>query len=120
MENCLFCKIGNGSIPSKTLYEDDIVKVFLDINPNSPGHTLIIPKKHFKDFDDIDLETLNHIMKVAKDIKNLIEDKLNPSGIKFVNNYGSLQEVKHYHLHIIPYYDDKKELSIEEVYELLK
>ena len=69
MDNCIFCKIIDGSIPSKTIYEDEIVKVFLDINPLNPGHTLIIPKKHFKDFDDIDLETLNHIMKVAKEIK---------------------------------------------------
>lgn len=119
MDNCIFCKIIKKDIPSKVIYEDEVVIAFLDINPNSTGHTLIIPKNHFKDLDDIDLETLNHIYKVAKEIKKLIEERLNPDGIKLVQNNGNLQEVKHYHLHIIPSYDNKKELSIDEVYSLL-
>ena len=53
--NCVFCKIVNGEIPSYTLYEDDKIKVFLDINPRSNGHTLIVPKEHFVDLDDISL-----------------------------------------------------------------
>ena len=120
MDNCIFCKIANGDIPSKTIYEDEIVKVYLDINPNSPGHTLIIPKNHYTDLDDIDIEVLSHIMEVAKKIKKLIEEKLNPDGIKLVQNNGIIQEVKHYHLHIVPIYTSKKELSLDEVYELLK
>ena len=67
--NCIFCKIANKEIPSFTVYEDDIVYAFLDVNPDSDGHTLIIPKKHFTDLDDIDLETLNHINKISKKIK---------------------------------------------------
>lgn len=120
MDNCIFCKIIDGSIPSKTIYEDDIVKCFLDINPLSPGHTLIIPKKHYKDFDDIDLETLTHIMKVAKNIKSKIEDKLNPNGIRLLQNNGVLQEVKHFHLHLIPSYNTDKDLNVDKVFELLK
>ena len=61
MNECIFCKIMNGSIPSYTIFEDEIVKVFLDINPNSLGHTLIVPKKHVSDFTTIDDETLLHI-----------------------------------------------------------
>ena len=59
--DCLFCKIISGDIPSNTIYEDEIVKVFLDINPTSNGHCLIVPKKHYTNIEDIDLETLKYI-----------------------------------------------------------
>ena len=72
----IFCKIVNNELPSYTLYEDDIVKVFLDVNPNHNGHTLIVPKKHYQDFFDIDDETLYHVLKVAKDIAKLLKEKL--------------------------------------------
>ena len=119
MKDCIFCKIANGEIPSKTIYEDDIVRVFLDINPMATGHTLIVPKKHFTDLDDIDLETITHIMKVAKDIKKKLEEKLGAKGIKLVQNNGVLQDVKHYHLHLIPDCKVPKK-DLEEVFELLK
>ena len=116
----VFCKIINGEIPSYTIYEDEIVKVFLDINPESNGHSLIIPKKHYQDLDDIDIDTLTHIMEVAKKIKNLLEEKLNCSGIKLIQNNGLIQEVKHYHLHLIPYYEDNKKDDVENIYNKLK
>lgn len=116
---CIFCKICKNEIPSYMLYEDDRVKVFLDVNPNSNGHTLIVPKKHYKDLDDIPLEIIDSIFSKAKDIKKLLEEKLNPDGIKLVQNNGSLQEVKHYHLHIIPFYKENKKLNIEEIYKIL-
>lgn len=119
MKDCIFCKIANGEIPSKTIYEDDIVRVFLDINPIATGHTLIIPKKHFTDLDDIDLETITHIMKIAKDIKKKLEEKLGAKGIKLVQNNGVLQDVKHYHLHLITDCNVPKK-DLEEVFELLK
>lgn len=117
MKDCLFCKIINNEIPSYTLYEDDIVKVFLDIDPKSNGHTLIIPKKHFLDLDDIDQATLNHIFSVAKKIKKELEEKLQPIGITLVQNNGSVQEVKHYHLHLIPAYLNNKIDDVKEVYK---
>ena len=119
MENCIFCKIAKGEIPSKVIYEDEIVKAYLDINPTSTGHTLIIPKKHFTDLDDIDIETISHIMEVAKKIKKLLEERLGARGIKLVQNNGCLQEVKHYHLHIIPDCKVEKK-SLDEVEKLLK
>ena len=64
--DCIFCKIIDGSIPSYTLYEDDFVKCFLDINPDRNGHCLVIPKKHFKDINDIDELTLSKIFECAK------------------------------------------------------
>ncbi|MBQ9013477.1 MAG: HIT domain-containing protein [Bacilli bacterium] len=120
MNECIFCKIVNKDIPAKVIYEDELVMAYLDISPIETGHTLIIPKTHYTDLDDISEESINHIMKTAKIIKKRIEEKLNPDGIKLVQNNGSLQEVKHYHLHIIPHYNNKKDLDLEEVYELLK
>ena len=117
MDNCLFCKIGKHDIPSKMIYEDEIVFVFLDINPSTAGHTLIIPKKHFKDVDDIDNKTYLHIFKIAKKIKKLLMDKLNCDGLQLIQNNGDCQEVKHYHLHLIPYYKNKNTSSIDEVYQ---
>ena len=108
MEDCIFCKIIKGDIPSKTVYEDDIVKVFLDVNPNTDGHMLVVPKKHITDFTEIDDETLTHIHGVIKQMKDLIYDKLGAVGLKIVNNYGSEQLVKHYHVHLIPVYEDTK------------
>lgn len=129
--DCLFCKIANGEIPSYKIYEDDIVLAFLDINPDSDGHTLIIPKKHFKDLDDIDDKTLNHVNKIAKKLKKLLEEKLNCDGMSLLQNNGTVQEVKHYHLHLKPYYNEKKSIemiknskyineNIEEIYNKIK
>jgi len=117
--DCIFCKIINGDIPSYKIYEDEKVFVFLDINPLSVGHALVIPKQHFKDIDDISEDVLIHIMKVAKEIKELLISKLNCDGITFIQNNGDVQEVKHYHLHIKPYYNNEVDISIEEVYNLL-
>ena len=116
----IFCRIINGEIPSYTIYEDEMVKAFLDVNPRSNGHTLIIPKKHYLDLDDIDQDTLNHIMKVSKEIKKKLESKLGCNGVMLVQNNGEIQEVKHYHLHLIPNYEDDKLISVEEVYKILK
>lgn len=118
---CIFCKIINGSIPSYTIYEDEIVKCFLDINPDSNGHTLIIPKKHYKDITDIDSNTLNHIMDTAKKLKKLLEDKLNIDGLTLIQNNGCVQEVKHFHLHLKPVYNQKQDLiEVSKIYEILK
>ena len=120
MNECVFCKIMNGSIPSYTIYEDAIVKVFLDINPNSLGHTLIVPKKHISDFTTIDDETLLHINKIAKQISNTLYEKLKCDGISLITNHGICQEVKHYHLHLIPRYkEDKDSISFEELVNIL-
>lgn len=119
MNNCIFCKIINNEIPSYTLYEDEMAKVFLDINPESPGHTLIIPKTHFVDINDISIETLNHISLISKKTTTLLKEKLNYDGLRLVQNNGVLEEVKHYHLHLIPFYQDGFSKSVEEVYEIL-
>lgn len=120
MKDCIFCKINNGDIPSNTIYEDDIVRVFLDINPVKTGHMLIIPKKHYTNLDDIEIETLTHINKIAKKMHILLKEKLNIDGMQVVQNNGILQEVLHYHMHLIPEYKEDKGLSVDEVYNILK
>ena len=126
--DCIFCKIINGDIPSYTVYEDDLIKVFLDVNPITNGHSLVVPKKHYKDINDIDLDTLTHIQKTVKDLFPKYKEKLNCDGITLCQNNEYGQEVKHYHLHIIPRYENdglnfKSELDKKDpkdIYEILK
>ena len=114
--DCIFCKIISGDIPSYKVYENDNVMAFLDINPTSPGHTLIIPKKHTLDLTTIDNETMLEILNVAKDIASLLTEKLNANGYTLVQNNGIAQEVKHFHLHVIPKYSKKISMNVEDVY----
>lgn len=129
MNDCLFCKIINKEIPSYTIYEDEMVKVFLDINPSTNGDCLIIPKKHFTNIKDIDLETLNHINKISKKIYLLLKEKLNCDGLTLAQNNDYGQEIKHYHMHVTPRYKtdnlmhtfNKKDLiDIEKVFNNIK
>ena len=118
--DCIFCKIIKGDIPSYTVYENEYVKCFLDVNPINMGHTLIVPKKHFKDAYDITDEYIAEIHKASKIIMELLDSKLKPSGYRLVQNNGNLQEVKHYHLHIIPNYISKKDnKKVEEIFNIL-
>lgn len=117
--NCIFCKIINGVIPSYKIYEDEQVLVFLDINPASNGHTLIIPKKHYQDMFDIDENTRSHIFEISKKIMNLLEQKLHCDGFTLIQNNGIVEEVKHFHLHIKPAYKNEENLIIlpvEDIY----
>ncbi|MBO5138290.1 MAG: HIT domain-containing protein [Bacilli bacterium] len=130
MENCIFCKIIKGEIPSYTIYEDENIKVFLDINPNSNGHALIIPKKHIKDIQEIDSATFTQILDVIQNnIYKQLKNKLNCDGITIVQNNEYGQEVKHFHIHIIPRYkNDNVKLNynkenikpVEEIYSIIK
>ena len=118
--DCIFCKIINGDIPSYTLYEDDIVKVMLDINPKADGHMLVIPKNHTLDIDTIDNDTLIHIIEVSRKMKKLLEDKLHIDGLTLVQNNGCIQEVKHFHLHLKPFYNEKQDIKdVKEIYKIL-
>lgn len=121
MKECIFCKILDGLVPTRKVYEDNKVIVIMDVEPSSNGHMLVIPKKHIVDFTELDDEMLTHINKVAKVMTKLIYNKLNADGVRLVNNYGLYQVVKHYHLHIIPAYKTHQELvNIDKVYNKLK
>lgn len=115
--DCVFCKIIAGEIPSYKIYEDDLILAFLDINPVSPGHTLIIPKEHTLDVMTIDNDTLIKILDKSRDIANMLTSKLGCKGFTLVQNNGIVQEVKHFHLHVMPKYNRRPKLSIEEVYK---
>ncbi len=103
---CIFCKIINGEIPSLKIYENEYVYAFLDINPCSVGHTLIIPKKHFENIFDMDEQYASEIFKAATHIANLLKEKLDADGVNLINNSGEVahQAVFHFHLHVIPRY----------------
>ena len=110
---CLFCKIINKEIPSKVIYEDSDLLAFLDINPTTNGDTLIVPKKHYKDFLEIDNMTLEKINNLSKKLYPIYKEKLNCDGLTLSNNLDYGQEIKHFHLHFIPRYknDEVKHLS---------
>ena len=117
--NCVFCKIVSGDFSSYKVYEDNDIFVFLDINPLEPGHTLIVPKEHTLDLMSINNDTLIKILNKSKDVGNLLVDKLNADGFTLIQNNGIAQDVKHFHLHVIPKYKKKTKLSIEEVFNKL-
>lgn len=102
----IFTKIINNELPSFTVYEDNLVKVFLDINPSTNGDLLLIPKKEIGTIDEVDSELLFHFHKVILLMKKLVEDKLNAQGLTIAINNGHGQEIKHFHIHLTPCYED--------------
>lgn len=106
MNDCIFCKIVKGEIPSTGVYEDEVVKVFLNINPASKGHLLVISKEHFENILDCSDEVLSHIIKISKKIAKLAKEKLGADAINIANNSGKEagQEVFHLHFHVVPRY----------------
>lgn len=106
-ENCIFCKLSNGEIPTNALYEDDIVKVIFDLNPASKGHVLIIPKNHFDDIYSMDNDTAAHVFQIAVKVSKAMKEVLNCDGLNIVQNNGEAagQTVFHFHMHIIPRYE---------------
>ena len=114
MEDCIFCKIVKGEIPSFKVYEDEKVFAFGDINPISPGHTLIIPKRHAQDLWEISGDDLAAVHIASRKIINAIKDALQPTGVACVqlNGPGANQVVLHYHLHLVPRIAGDPELPV--------
>ena len=107
-ENCIFCKIAAGEIPSATLYEDDDFRVILDLGPASKGHALILPKNHYRNLYDIDDDVASKAILLAKKMITKLTDVLNCDGYNIVQNNEEAagQTVFHFHMHIIPRYKD--------------
>ena len=105
-DNCIFCKIANGEIPSKTLYEDDRFRVILDLGPATKGHALILPKDHYADIFELPEQSAGDVMRVAKKMVLKMKEKLGCEGFNLVQNNGDLagQTVFHFHMHLIPRY----------------
>ncbi|NMA50429.1 MAG: HIT domain-containing protein [Mollicutes bacterium] len=116
MDNCVFCKIINKQIPSKIVYEDDIVIAFMDINPICDGHTLIVPKKHIENIFTVDDNTFLYMYKIAKELTPILEKATNESSMSYDINYGDAQAIKHIHLHLLPNVRQRPHRKVEDVY----
>lgn len=108
MSDCIFCKIVKGDIPSYKVHEDDSTYAFLDINPTTKGHTIIVPKTHSNGLLDIENESLAKVSIVAKNLAKEYETSLAADGFNMWNNCGKAgeQEVFHFHMHLLPRYKD--------------
>ena len=108
MSDCIFCKIAAGEIPSATIYEDDDFRVILDMGPATRGHALILPKKHFADVTEISEETAAKVLPLAAKIGTAMKKSLGCAGFNLVQNNGTAagQTVFHFHVHVIPRYED--------------
>ena len=106
-DDCIFCKIAAGEIPSATVYEDENFRAILDLGPAAKGHTLVIPKNHCDSLLDIDSETASKALSVISKTANAVKDAMGCDGINVVQNNGEAagQTVMHLHFHIIPRYN---------------
>ncbi|HWT76206.1 MAG TPA: HIT family protein [Mobilitalea sp.] len=102
--NCIFCKIIAGEIPSATVYEDDDFKVIMDISPAAKGHTIILSKKHAANLFELDDDTASKALLVARKVATAMKEELGCDGINLLQNNGEAagQTVFHYHMHLIP------------------
>ena len=107
-DNCIFCRIANGDIPSRTIYEDDHFRVILDNGPAAKGHALVLPKDHYADLFEIPADAVAEAMKVAQKTAVILKEKLHADGLNLVQNNGEVagQTVRHFHIHVIPRYKD--------------
>lgn len=104
--NCIFCKIANGEIPSRTLYEDEQFRVILDLGPATKGHALILPKEHYANLYELPDVAAGAVLKLAKKMAATMTQRLGCEGLNLVQNNGELagQTVFHFHMHLIPRY----------------
>lgn len=121
-QDCIFCKIVSGEIPSETIYENSKFKVIMDIAPANKGHVLILPKEHFDNIYDIDTATAGELFQLAAMTARALKSVLDCDGMNILQNNGTVagQTVFHFHMHIIPRYEGDtvnvgwKELSYED------
>jgi histidine triad (HIT) family protein len=108
MADCIFCAIVAGELPAQILAEDEHTVSFLDINPWTRGHSLVVPRKHSKDLLEIDPADLSRTAVAAKQLAATLKDRLGADGINLLNSCGEAawQSVFHFHVHVIPRYVD--------------
>ena len=107
-DDCIFCKIAEGGIPSKTIYEDEKYRVILDLGPATRGHALILPKNHYANLFELPEEDAKEVICLAKKMATIMKDKLGCDGFNLVQNNGEAagQTVFHFHMHLIPRYEN--------------
>lgn len=113
-DNCIFCKLANGDIPTNTLYEDDMFRVIFDMSPATKGHALIIPKEHYRNIYDIDSELAGKVFPLAAKMAKVMTDTFNADGFNVIQNNEEVagQSVFHFHMHLIPRYKGDKALKL--------
>lgn len=104
MSDCIFCKIINGDIPSRTVFENEKFKIIMDAAPAGKGHCLVLPKEHAKDIFELSDKTVGEAFKLAKKSAGILKEKLGADGINILQNNGRAanQTVDHFHIHIVP------------------
>lgn len=109
MDTCIFCKIAKKEIPGKYVYEDDVCIAFLDLSQVTPGHTLVIPKAHVSNILEADAKLAGHLFEVVTMLSQQIIKKMNAKGCNVLTNANEVagQTVHHFHIHIIPRYDNQ-------------
>ncbi len=112
--NCIFCKLANGDIPTNSIFEDGDFKVILDADPATKGHALILPKNHFANLLEADDDVLKKALPLAKKVANKMKAELGCAGVNIVQNNGEAagQTVHHLHIHVIPRYADDPDKTI--------
>lgn len=107
-QDCIFCKIANGEIPSKTLYEDGDFRVILDLSPATRGHALILPKEHAENLYELPEDAAAKVLPVAQKVAAKMKATLGCAGLNLVQNNGETagQTVMHFHMHVIPRYEN--------------
>ena len=104
---CIFCKIVSGELPSTVIREDQRTVAFMDINPATRGHALVVPRRHARDLLEIEREDLDATMAAAQEVAQRAVDRLNAAGVNLINSCGEAawQTVFHFHIHVIPRYE---------------
>ena len=107
-DDCIFCKIANGEIPTNTVYEDEEFRVFMDVAPATKGHALVVPKNHYADIYEIEPEILAKAAKIGQKVIKHATKVLGCEGYNLMQNNGEVsgQTVFHFHLHLIPRYEN--------------
>ncbi len=115
MENCIFCSIIQGDIPSSKVYEDEQVLAFLDISQTTKGHTLVIPKQHVRNLLEMTAETASHLFARIPKIARAIQSATGATAMNIINNNEALagQTVYHAHVHLVPRYNEEDGISIQ-------
>ena len=113
-DDCIFCKLANGDIPTNTIYEDDEFRVIMDAAPATKGHALVLPKNHYADIYEIDSDVLGRAIQVGQKVVKHATNVLECDGYNLLQNNGTAagQTVFHYHLHLIPRYADMDNAQI--------
>ena len=114
MSDCIFCQIVSGQIPSSKVYEDGEVLAFLDITQVTTGHTLVIPKKHYRNMLEMDAEAASSLFARVPKIAKQLQEKLGASGVNIINNNEEAagQTVFHTHVHLLPRFDESDGLKL--------